>query len=156
MRSALFSIIGAKVEGATVLDLFAGTGALGLEALSRGASRADFVESDARLCSALQARLQDSGYRDQARVFHSRVEKALGLLSGPYDLVLLDPPYDYPAAPVLERLARSTLLAPVGWVVLEHSSRTEPEQSFNKLVLAKRRRHGDTSLSIYAEDAILW
>lgn len=119
------------VHDAVVLDLFAGSGALGIEALSRGATRAVFVERDARARAVVDANLSSTGLRDQALVLGGGAEDHLVRTSDRYDLVLADPPYDYGDWPglfglLLPRLSPDSLVviesgdevqAPVGWVV---------------------------------------
>ncbi len=115
VRGALFGILAPHLHQPRVLDLFAGTGALGLEALSRGAVRVDFVESNLRQCVALRAGLRAQGHEPVTHVHWTRVERALGFLTGPYDLVVMDPPYAYAGtAALLERIAGSALVAEEG------------------------------------------
>ena len=157
VRSALFSMLASRVSGASVLDLYAGTGALGIEALSRGAEHVDFVEQGARECAALQSNLDSLGYAAQSRVHRMPVDRALasltlslskGALSGPYDLVLMDPPYAQDAlAPLLERI--EPLLADDGTVVAEHDRRHTLPATAGGLERVTERAYGDTMLSIY-------
>ena len=153
VRSALFAVLGRRVVGARVLDLYAGTGALGLEALSRGARWADFVEADPRACRLIRENLAGLGMEGQGRVLCRRVERALPALEGPYDLVLADPPYDlWPLDPLLTALGRPGLLAPSAWVVVEHSARRDPPERAGPLVRRDRRTYGDTALSFYTRE----
>ncbi|MEV4421205.1 16S rRNA (guanine(966)-N(2))-methyltransferase RsmD [Patulibacter sp. NPDC049589] len=150
VRESLFSILG-PLDGAVVLDLFAGTGALGLEALSRGAARATFVERDRKALDALQANVQAFGLGpDEARVVRGDYRRALrdaGARGEAYDLVLLDPPYrDAPGiAPVLDAALRPLLRE--GARVVTESDRRSP------LTLglgdADERRYGDTLIRIH-------
>lgn len=150
VRSALFQLLSAPVLNARVLDLYAGTGALGIEALSRGAGFADFVETDARLCRMLAQNLETAGFAEVGHVHHARVERALRFLEGPYQLVLLDPPYALPGVQrVMDRLASSDLIDKNGVVVLEHSSHGESADGFGTVHRIDTRRYGDTTLSIY-------
>jgi len=150
VRSALFSVLGQRVVGARVLDLYAGTGALGLEALSRGARWADFVEADPRACRLLRQNLADLGFASQGRVLCGRVEQALPRLEGPYDLVLADPPYDlWPLDRLLTALGRPGLLAPEAVAVVEHSARRQPPDRVGPLVRRSSRTYGDTALTFY-------
>lgn len=122
-RAALFSIVGdAAARGRRVADLYAGTGALGIEALSRGAAWVDFVEANPRLCAALRARLADWRLDDRAKVYKGRTLKAIETLSGGYDLILADPPYgdSRELERLLDRLQSPGLLAEGGLAVLEH------------------------------------
>jgi 16S rRNA (guanine966-N2)-methyltransferase len=148
---ALFSLLGERVRGARVLDLFAGTGALGIEALRRGAEAVDFVEVDSRLVEDLRHRLARLGLLPMARLYAMRAEQALRRLEGRYDLVLLDPPYAYPDLEgFLEALLSSPLVGEESLVVVEHSKHRPLPSTIHAFTLWKRRRYGDTLLSIYA------
>ncbi|MBD3335536.1 MAG: 16S rRNA (guanine(966)-N(2))-methyltransferase RsmD [Candidatus Eisenbacteria bacterium] len=120
LREALFSRLGGRVRGARVLDLFAGSGALGLEALSRGAARAIFVERDRRMAHYLRENLAACGVTDRTDLWVRPVAAALPLLSAQgFDLVLADPPYDaaWPDAAAWDELGR--ILAAGGLMILE-------------------------------------
>jgi len=152
VRGAMFSsleALGASL--ARVLDLYAGTGALGIEALSRGGQQCDFVERDPAMCAVIRENLRLTGFDARARVYNLPVEKASARLHGAYTLVLADPPYaDVAALKALETLAGSPLVQPAGTVLaLEHSSREEPPGKMGELSLAKMLRHGDSAVSIY-------
>ncbi|MCC6551783.1 MAG: 16S rRNA (guanine(966)-N(2))-methyltransferase RsmD [Polyangiaceae bacterium] len=150
VREALFSALG-DLEGAVVCDLYAGTGALGIEALSRGARRAVFVESGRPALAALRQNLSALRLEPDARVIALPVERALTLLhdEGPYDLALLDPPYAAlpQAAAAAARLAAA--LAPGGRLVLEHAARDAPPD-IQGLTRQPTRTYGDTAVSVYA------
>ncbi|AUX37416.1 MULTISPECIES: 16S rRNA (guanine(966)-N(2))-methyltransferase RsmD [Sorangium] len=152
VREALFSSLG-DITGALVCDLYAGTGALGIEALSRGARRAVFVESGRPALATLRENLAALGLADAARVVPLPVERALDLLAdeGPFDLALLDPPYAAlaKAAAAAARLAGPLgLLAPTGRLVLEHARR-DPSPEIAGLTCAAIRTYGDTAVSFY-------
>ncbi|WP_437305781.1 16S rRNA (guanine(966)-N(2))-methyltransferase RsmD [Sorangium sp. So ce388] len=152
VREALFSSLG-DVTGALVCDLYAGTGALGIEALSRGARRAVFVESGRPALATLRENLAALGVDEAARVVPLPVERALELLrdEGPFDLALLDPPYAAlaKAAAAAARLAGPLgLLAPAGRLVLEHARR-DPSPEIAGLTCAAVRTYGDTAVSFY-------
>lgn len=149
---ALFSLLGERVQGARVLDLFAGTGSLGIEALRRGASSADFVEVDRHLVQALEKRLENLNLHLTARVFCMRAEQAIRRLKGPYDVVLLDPPYSYPTLDAfLKALASSPLVNAHTLVVVEHSKHHPLPPNIGAFGLWKQRRYGDTMITIYAQ-----
>jgi 16S rRNA (guanine966-N2)-methyltransferase len=145
VREAAFNLIG-PVDGARVLDLFAGSGAMGLEALSRGAAHVTFVESDPGACRTISenlARLKLTG----ARVVCSEAVWALRQETRAYDLVLVDPPYE--TWPELEpKLAEQLprLLAPRGVLVVETSSRVEPALP---LPIRTSRRYGSARLTVF-------
>ena len=151
VRAAIYSMIGVQaVEGARVLDLYAGMGALGIEALSRGAIAADFVEAQHRRCRDIRESLREMGLADRSRVFSARVERALDLVAEEYDLVLIDPPYDLdPWETLMGQLSEGRLLKEGAIVVAEHGRRLELADVYGRLVRFKSRRHGDTSISIY-------
>jgi 16S rRNA (guanine(966)-N(2))-methyltransferase RsmD len=150
VREALFSILG-DVEGARVLDLYAGTGALGIEAISRGAASTVFVESRPAAIAAISKNLSATRALDQARVVARRAERAVGEIVelGPFDLILADPPYASvdDATALIARLLEAGAVAPSGRVVLEHGSRTEPPAL--GLPLVTTRKYGDTAVSIW-------
>ena len=148
VREALFSILGEKVEGARVLDLFAGSGALGLEALSRGAAEATFVDSAAASVAAVRANLEAVG--GEAEVRRADALRFLRAATGEtrhYDLVLLDPPYR-----LAERLGRELsealpgVLAPDALVVSESDRRAPLPLD---LPLRDERRYGDTLIRLH-------
>lgn len=139
------------VDGANVLDLFAGSGAMGLEALSRGAQRATFVEGDPRAAAVIQKNLEKLRLTG-ARIVRSDARRALvaeTAAGAKYDLVLVDPPYgDYEELqPTLARYL-PTLLADDGLVVVETSERVQPELP---LELLKSRKYGSVRVSVFAE-----
>ncbi|HLQ33676.1 MAG TPA: 16S rRNA (guanine(966)-N(2))-methyltransferase RsmD [Chloroflexota bacterium] len=148
LREALFDMLAPYIEGAKVLDLYAGTGALAIEALSRGAEAADLVEADTGAQGLIAGNLQRTGLAAKAHLWRMRVEKALPLLGGQYDVILADPPYADPnVTTVLAQLGRLT--AAEGLVAVEHASRVALPDDAPQLQLWKRRRHGDSTLSIY-------
>ncbi len=153
VRMAMFSVLGAeKVEGAKVLDLFAGTGAIGIEALSRGADRADFVEADRRRAAAIEGSLRELAPESTGRVYRMRAERALSSLDGRYDIVFADPPFsmvDWDG--LMERVSESAVVTDGGTLVIERPKRLELGERYGGLVRQQDRNYGDASLSIYAE-----
>jgi|UniRef100_A0A7C3ZC11 16S rRNA (guanine966-N2)-methyltransferase len=153
VREAIFNILGAAVAGARVLDLFAGTGALALEALSRGALDAVLVEEQASALRVLQTNLEALGLADRVRVLRLPVHAALKKLAAQgrqFSLVFLDPPYGRGLAlSTLEALADSGLLGPEALVVAEHSHREALPERTGQLALSQSRRYGDTQVSFY-------
>jgi 16S rRNA (guanine(966)-N(2))-methyltransferase RsmD len=133
-----------------VLDLYAGSGALGIEALSRGAERAEFVESDARARGVIEANLRLTGLSDRAVVHAVPAERAVSTLDGSYDLILADPPYaDRGAARVLATLAESPRVRDLSVLVWEHRAEVEPPPRLGRLRLQRTGRHGIAALSLY-------
>jgi len=153
VREALFDILG-PVAGMRVLDLFAGTGAVGIEALSRGGARAVFVERDREALRALRANLAALGVsRARARVVAGDALAALSALArdeNPFDLVFLDPPYAGSLGPrALDALARGSLLRPKALVVVQHFAKT-PVQPVTGLIPDRTaRRFGETALTFF-------
>ena len=145
VRQSLFDLLGQRCDGLRVLDLYAGTGALALEALSRGASHATLVEQDAKAAQVIQRNVDELGCSARCTVVREDVARALPRLAAPFDLVFSDPPYALRAAQdTLEALARLGLVAPEGRVVLErdrHEARAVPPEGFE---LVDERRYGDT------------
>lgn len=136
-----------------VLDLYAGSGALGIEALSRGAESVDFVEADARAREVIGENLRRTGLKGSARIHGIRVEAAISTFAHPYDLILLDPPYGEPALElVFHQLCESVLIGASTFVVLEHSRTREAPSKCGRLRLLKTRIHGGTAISLYAAD----
>ena len=156
VRQALFNILGPAVAGARVLDGFAGSGALGLEALSRGAAFVAFVESEPEGVVAIRDNLAkvDNDLPPGAwRVVHAPMERGLRILAeseAPFDLVLLDPPYRTDdGKKALNALGQCAILADTGLVSLEHDQRTALPMTIGPLQQQKRHRYGDTVLSFY-------
>ncbi len=152
VRGALFDILGERVHGADVLDLFAGSGGLGLEALSRGARSCLFVDRDAACVAAVRANAAALGFAGRAEARRGdalAVARALAAEGRSFDLVLLDPPYR--AAPWAEILGLlgGGLLRPGGTAVAEHAA-TESLPAVPGLAAADRRRYGDTVLTFLA------
>lgn len=152
-REALFAIL-ANVQDAQVLDLYAGSGALGLEALSRGAERLVLVESSRSAQQSIRSNLTALGLESRATLLPLRAEACLKALerSGPFSLVFADPPWaDAQAAlTVLEKLAASSLLVPAARLVLEHAARTPPLlKPGSPLLVTDTRRWGDTGVTLF-------
>ena len=150
VRSALFNILARDgIEGARAADLFAGTGSLGIEALSRGAANAVFVEADRRQIAVIRANLQATGFAHKAEVVTGRAERALHRL-GPRDLLLMDPPYAQPfPAALIARIGDAGILGERGVLVCGHASRIRADDRCGALVKHDDRRYGDSSLAFY-------
>ena len=150
VKEALFSSIAPRLEGAHVLDLFAGTGALGLESLSRGAASAVFVERSRRTMAVLRENLFRCGLQERSRLLEREAITALRALQrerARFDVVFLDPPYAGPLlVSALFALAASSLLANDGLIVAEHLVGS-PLEAPPKLVIALQKRYGNTILS---------
>jgi 16S rRNA (guanine966-N2)-methyltransferase len=152
IKEALFATLSSLgVEPERVLDLYAGTGSIGIEALSRGAGHADFVDQQAAACAVVRWNLQHTGFTDRATVHHMPVAQFLRRPGEPYDFVILDPPYADPEIiSLLETLSRSSLVHGETTVVLGHWPRLELPERIGRLVLLRHRCHGDSCFSIFA------
>jgi 16S rRNA (guanine966-N2)-methyltransferase len=148
VREALFSALG-DVTGTVVLDLFAGTGALGIESLSRGAARATFVERARPALAALRRNIEALDLSDRAEVLAMPAQRAIAQLSSPYDLVFFDPPYAELAlvAELADELAKH-LLSMDARLVVEHATR-DASPVIEGFVPAPPRVYGDTALTFY-------
>ena len=151
VRGAIFSILGTTAKKwSLVLDLYAGTGALGIEALSEGAGRADFVERNAKCCDIIRHNLKATGLTDRARVYCCHASKFLSRSDNKYDVVFLDPPYSDPSATkVVETLTKSDLVGINTTIVIQYSHRMPLMPSYNGFELVKDRCYGDTCISFY-------
>ncbi len=156
VRLAIFNILGDVTQDARVLDVYAGSGALGVEALSRGAAFAAFIEFDTEGVLAIRdnlARLEPDISRSAYRIVHMEAERGLRELAAselPFDVVLLDPPYQSEEGKkALNTVVECAILAPAGIAILEHHQRTDVPASFGPLRRGKRHRYGDTVLSLY-------
>jgi len=151
VREAVFSILGPPPEGTEVLDLFAGSGAMGLEALSRGAAAVTFVDSGRPALLALRGNLAELGVGAEARVVGSDALTFVRRPGGPWRWVFIDPPYRSDlAARVLEILGdRPGDLTEDASIVVEHDRRNPPADRYGSLIRTDSRRYGDTVIAIY-------
>ncbi|HEV3475011.1 MAG TPA: RsmD family RNA methyltransferase [Actinomycetota bacterium] len=150
-REGLFSSLADQIPGARVADLFAGTGATGIEALSRGAASALFVDSSAGAVRTIRANLDRTGLAAKADVVRADVARALERLEGPFDLAFLDPPYAHPPGDLADVLARLTPLVPGGTIVL-----TRPRGNATDVIpihwqIVRLLDYGDTRVLICRE-----
>ena len=153
VRGAIFSILEITAQDwSRVLDLFSGSGALGIEALSRGAGWVDFVEKAPKCCAIIKENLKRTGFTAQAKVYCCSVSKALARLNGEYDIVFLDAPYSDPSLlGTLRDLFSSHLIGTGSTVAVQHSSRQPLPPELEQLHLVRDRHYGDTCLSIYKQ-----
>lgn len=150
LREALFGVLEAQdAEFAEVLDLYAGTGALGIEALSRGEGRCTFVESDQRAVATIRENLRRTGLAERGTVVVASVGRWRPPDGVRYTLVVADPPYDDAAA--WDHLARAVrgALAADGCIAVEHAARAAAPDTLAGLPLWRERRHGDGMIAIY-------
>jgi 16S rRNA (guanine(966)-N(2))-methyltransferase RsmD len=149
LRETLFNVVAGRITGARVLDGFAGTGAVGIEALSRGAAHVTFVEADGRAARLIQRNLEHCGVADRYAIIRARFAGAAGTLAaGSFDLVFLDPPYRAEdMAGVLD--AAAPLVARDGLVVLEHARRDGAPAGAASIVKTRDILSGDSALTLY-------
>ena len=157
VRGALFSMLDAAgVELRRVLDLYAGTGAIGIEALSRGAGWVDFVERDKAMAHAISENLTNTRLEERGQVHVMDAGKALDRLSGPYDVIFMDPPYaDESVDRVLGLIGEKGLCSPAGLLIVEHAKRRPIKERYGRFVLEKEKTYGDTMLSIFQSEGSL-
>jgi 16S rRNA (guanine966-N2)-methyltransferase len=154
LRETVFNILAPRIAGARVLDGYAGTGAVGIEALSRGAVSVTFVESDRRAETLIAENLAHCGVADGYAIIRATVARAIDQLDaaafGPYelfDIIWFDPPYDEQPDAVID--AAAVLMAPGGLLVLEHARRRPAPDSTGRLRRIRQVTSGDSMLSFY-------
>jgi 16S rRNA (guanine(966)-N(2))-methyltransferase RsmD len=152
VKESLFSVLESygPIRG-RVLDLYAGTGSLGIECLSRGAASAEFVEQNSHVCRIIRANLQHTHLEEHGQVRCMPVERFLRQATpGGYDLIIMDPPYADPAiARTIMYIAERRLAAPAGVLIVGHSPRVELADTYAPWQRVKFRRLGDSCFSIY-------
>lgn len=154
VKGAIFSIL----ENITrnweqVLDLFSGSGALGIEALSRGARWVDFVEHSPRCCAIIKENLEKTRLTEQAHVYCCSVAKAFSFLAKEYDIILIDPPYSNSSiGSLVEQLGTSKLVGRGTIVVVTHSPHLPLDSTYGTLNLIKEHRHGDSCIAVYRKE----
>ena len=142
LRETLFNILAPRMAGAVFVDAYAGTGAVGIEALSRGAARCVFLESGRRAVEAIRENLHALGIEDRASVIVGKVTVSLGRRAA--DIVFMDPPYEMEAE---YRAALELAQAPLA--IVQHSSRFDPGETHGELRRVRQVRQGDNALSFY-------
>lgn len=156
VREALFNILAPQVRGSRFLDLYAGTGAVGLEALSRGAAQAVFVERNRRVVALLRDNLASMGMSALATVRAGEaglVIAALGREGWKFDLVFMDPPYaEELADKTIQKLSRARVLDRGGWIIVESSHRNPPAECISGFKVWRREHYGQTLLSFYRQE----
>ena len=154
VRQAIFSLLeNSTTNWHRVLDLYAGSGALGIEALSRRAEWVDFVELRKSCCDIIRTNLEKVGELHRAHVYCCSMSKAVTFLSNNYDIVFLDPPYsDSSTNDSLTSIAKSNLLGKNSTLVLCHANRFPLNSNYAGLQLVKKRRYGDTFIFIYQKE----
>lgn len=151
IKEALFSSLASLgVQPERILDLYAGSGGVGIEALSRGGEWCDFVDRDRVAVQTIRDNLRNTGFSEQAAVHHMPIETFLAGVREPYDFVIMDPPYADPAIlDTLERLSTSAAVGDGTIVVLGHWPRLELPDEIGRLVKLRGRCHGDSCFAIF-------
>ena len=152
VRAAVFNVLSRETYwDRKVLDLYAGSGSLGIEGLSQGAAWADFVERSSRQCEVIRANLEHTGFSQRSQVYCGEASCTLKLLPGPYSLVVLDPPYSMRnLAQLLEKIASTGGLIEVdSVVVVGHSRHVDLPDVIGSLNLESLRRYGDNVVEFY-------
>jgi len=154
VRQAIFSLLENRTTNwRQVLDLYAGSGALGIEALSRRTEWVDFVDNRKSCCDIIKTNLEKIGELHRAHIYCCSVSKALAFLDSSYDIIFVDPPYSDPSTNnLLINLAKSKLLRENSTVVLCHANRFPLNSDYAGLHLVKQRRYGDTFIFIYQKE----
>ncbi len=154
VKGAIFSILENTTDNwEQVLDLFSGSGALGIEALSRGAGWVDFVDHEPRCCAIIKENLEKTKLADRAHVYCCSVAKALSFLDKEYNIILMDPPYsDSSIGSLLAQLATSKVVGKETTLVVTHSPHLPLSSSYATLKFVKERRHGDSCIVIYRKE----
>ncbi|MCX7911789.1 MAG: 16S rRNA (guanine(966)-N(2))-methyltransferase RsmD [Dehalococcoidales bacterium] len=154
VRGAIFSMLERIADNwSTVLDLFSGSGALGIEALSRGAGWVDFVERNPKCCAIIKENLETTRLADRAHVYCCSVNRALSFLDKEYDIILMDPPYaDATIGDFVMQLVNSPLVGEKTTMVITHSPRLTLNPAYGAMALIKEQRHGDSCISIYRKE----
>lgn len=149
VKQALFNILGGQVAGSVFLDLFAGAGGIGIEALSRGADKVVFVDASRDSLSAIRHNLGLADFGDRAEIVPAKAGAFLKKSSGPYDIVFLDPPYAEELQPLLELISGAGILKPDSIVIAEHFKKQQSPERAGGLTLYREAKYGDTVLAFY-------
>lgn len=159
LRETLFNVLASRIEGASFLDLCAGSGAVGIEALSRGARHVTFVDHSRKMCALIKANLElcriepaeSTVILEEAVDYLRRATKKTDAVSPPWNIVFFDPPYAEEYLPVLEILGAhpSQLLVGPGLLVVEHHHKNELSDSVGSIIRSRILKQGDSALSFY-------
>jgi 16S rRNA (guanine(966)-N(2))-methyltransferase RsmD len=157
VKGAIFSILENMTDDwSQVLDLFSGSGQLGIEALSRGAGWVDFVEREPRCCAIIKQNLEKTGFSNQAHVYGCSVAKAISFMDKEYNIILMDPPYSNSLiGNLITQLAESGVVGDSSVVVVTHSSLLPFNSTYGALHLIKEHRHGDSCIAVFRKGGTL-
>ena len=153
VKESIFNIIAGEIEDSTVLDVFAGTGSLGIEALSRGANHAVFFDKSPECCGIIKENLAHTKLADKAEVYSTDYIAGIGRLyrdGRKFDLIILDPPYNKNfIQETLKTLTNNDIMKNDGLIVIEHSTSDSLPKSIGRLEIINTRSYGDTSLTVF-------
>lgn len=153
VKESLFNILGNAVIDSTFLDLFGGTGGVGIEALSRGAKYVVFIDTNIKSIKVLKSNLDHLNIKDNVEVFHTDYTTAISKLhkyNKQFDIIFIDPPYKVGmAASALEEINKNSILSQSGLIIVEHDSKEDMPQRVGKLYLYRIKQYGNTTLSFY-------
>lgn len=151
VREALFNILAPDLEGASFLDLYAGCGANGIEALSRGATRAVFIDNHPQSARCIRKNLASTRSEDRGTCMSYRLPEDLRRIPGTFSLIFADPPFEYADYQgLIEAIGESSLLAPGGQLIVEHGFKSDLPEAISRLKRTQERRYGKTELTFYA------
>ena len=151
VREALFNILAPDLEGATFLDLYAGSGAIGIEALSRGATRAVFIDNHPQSARCIRKNLTNTRCEDRGTCMSYRMPEDLKRIPGTFSLIFADPPFDYGDYPgLIEAIANANVLAAGGTLIIEHGFKSDLPEVAGHLTRTQERRYGKTELTFYS------
>jgi len=153
VKESLFSILGDAVIDSEFLDLFGGTGGIGIEALSRGAKHTVFVDAGIQSISVLKGNLEHLNIKDEAEVFHTDYSTAINKLykyNKRFNIIFIDPPYNVGIAEsALELIDKNVILKQSGIIIVEHDSKYDMPQKVGKLYMYRVKKYGNSALSFY-------
>lgn len=152
VKQALFNILGDRTAGSFFLDLYAGAGGIGIEALSRGAAHVLFVDASRDSLNVVRENIEQTGFGDRAEVVLSKAEVFLKKRTKRFDIVFLDPPYAEEMQPLLELIAKSGILNAEAIVIAEHFKKQPSPEQAGSLMLYRQAKYGDTVLAFYKQE----
>lgn len=154
LRETVFNVLGARVQGAAFLDGCAGTGAVGLEAISRGAAKVYFVDASRKACQIIRQNLKSLKIEGGFKILETDIIKALNLVAEQFAVAFVDPPYERSDlyAATLSRFGNSPILLPDGLLIIEHSKRQELPDVSGTLYKIRSLVQGDAALAFYSRD----
>jgi len=154
VKKSLFDILGKKIKDATFLDLYAGTGSVGIEALSRGAKEVVFIDNSSQAVRIIEENLKQLGFEERAKILRRDILKGLPA-ERKFDLIFIAPPYKLELIlPTLKVIVERELIAPEGWIICQHHFREKLPEEYFSLEIFREKKYGDTRLSFYQNKRI--